>query len=60
MKNKIFIAMAAIGILSLQMYAQDNGVNPKDLFGDIGEIICEGLNAARFGHTARDPENIII
>lgn len=35
MKNKIFIALAAIGLLSIQSYAQDSGIDPKDLFGDI-------------------------
>ncbi len=35
MKNKIFIALVAIGLLSIQSYAQDSGVDPKDLFGDI-------------------------
>ena len=35
MKNKIFLALAAIGLLSIQSYAQDSGIDPKDLFGDI-------------------------
>ena len=35
MKHKIFIAIAAIGLLSISSYAQDSGIDPKDLFGDI-------------------------
>jgi len=35
MKNKICIEIAAIGLLSISSYAQDSGIDPKDLFGDI-------------------------
>ena len=35
MKQKIFIAIAAMGLLSISSYAQDSGIDPNDLFGDI-------------------------